>query len=563
MRELASELEHVAELADVRAVFFDEALRVRKLAPPGPGWPGSASPSSSWPGVGPDAPRQYAGREGLPPRTLPTLESPPRALPTLEELAEQWSLPGLRADVFRVLRDGVSLDREVALDARTFLLRAVPYRPSERVEGVVLCLRDVSSIKRSERELAERETEAQRSRFIAMLSHELRNPLAAIAGAADILIEASADQRAQRVAAALVRQVGHVKALLDEMLDAGRAAAGGLGARAEPVDLCDVLACSVESMRATMQRRTIDVLVCAPNTPCVVAGDRARLEQALSIVIANALRFSRPGGAVCAELELHGGDVLIRVRDEGVGLRPDELERVFAPYYQRSQGLDRREGGLGLGLTIARAIVEEHGGSLRASSEGDGRGSTFEFRLPRSSTELGAVGPLARGASEASSSPEATSSVASSKRRRQRLVAKQDAEEEPLKVLVVEDQDDNRDLLEMLLSMRGHETFEAADGESAIAIALRESPDLALIDIGLPGVDGYEVARRIRALEQRGRITLVALTGYGQAEDRARAIEAGFDRHLVKPLLPDELDALLRSTRAECAARSDPAQPRP
>lgn len=375
----------------------------------------------------------------------------------------------------------------------------------------------VATLERQRLEMAQ-----QREHFLAMLSHELRNPLAAIGSAADI-IEGWRDPALQRAAGVLARQTQHLKGLLDDLLDANRMALDRLLIEKRPVGLSEVVAYSVEAVESTA--RALGVEIIAAEVPEVILeGDPSRLQQMLTNLLMNAVKFSERGDRARLEFAERGTSMVIQVIDEGVGIAAKDIEHVFELFYQDAQDLDRTRGGLGVGLSLARTIAEAHGGTLRASSDGRGMGSCFEVVLPKSSKEEGVA------AAEA--------------------VLHEHSRDDQLTVVVVEDQQDNRDMLSMLITMRGHRTVGIAEGEEAVATILAAQPHLALIDIGLPGIDGYEVARRLRALEQGASLYLVALTGYGRPEDRERARRAGFDEHVVKPLAREELDRLLMHAAA-------------
>jgi two-component system, sensor histidine kinase len=257
-------------------------------------------------------------------------------------------------------------------------------------------------------------------------------------------------------------------------------------------------------------------------SPVWVDGDRTRLEQVVGNILTNALKYTPARGAVTLALAQEGPEAVLRVRDTGIGIASDMLPRIFDLFVQSDMGLARADGGLGVGLTLVRRLVELHGGRVTADSEGEGRGSTFTVRLPAIAV------PVVVAAEPVMQEPSAGV---------------------PLRVLVVEDNDDAREMLRVGLVLAGHEVVEAADGASGVVLAEQTRPDVALIDVGLPGIDGYEVARRLRA---RGMKTarLIALTGYGRPEDRARALEAGFDGYIVKPVDPETLTVALRSCEA-------------
>jgi CheY-like chemotaxis protein len=271
-----------------------------------------------------------------------------------------------------------------------------------------------------------------------------------------------------------------------------------------------------------------------------VDADPTRLEQVLGNLLANALKYTPPGGAVAVRVRAEQSSALLEVEDTGAGIAPELLGKVFELFVQGERTLDRAQGGLGIGLTLTRALVEMHGGTVEARSAGAGRGATFSIRLPR----IPAPAAPARAAAPAA------------------------AAHAPRRILIVEDNDDAREMLRAQLERDGHEVHGAADGPAGLEVAEKVQPDVVLIDVGLPGLNGYEVARRIRARAAGRSVVLIALTGYGQAEDRRRALDAGFDAHVTKPVLPDELAELVAGARRGVAAvppgpRGTPPTPSP
>jgi signal transduction histidine kinase len=354
--------------------------------------------------------------------------------------------------------------------------------------------------------------------LLAMLGHELRNPLAAIATATHVLGSAGAGEDAARRAREIIaRQNAHLARLVDDLLDVARVTSGKIVLTRRPLEMAEVVRRSVATLttggRADQHRVAVDL------APAWAQVDETRLEQVVNNLVGNALRFTPPGGTIEVTLRVVDGQAVLRVRDSGVGIAPEMLPRVFDMFVQGTRGPEGGPGGLGLGLTLVRRIVELHGGAVEAASEGRGRGSTFTVRLPAL-----AVPPAVRSAAV----PARRHDV----RRR---------------VLVVEDNADARDMLRVTLQLTGHEVHEAHDGPSGLEAIRRVRPDVALVDIGLPHFSGYELARKARG-EFGAAVRLVALTGFGQPEDRRRALEAGFDTHLVKPVEPDTLQAAIEAT---------------
>ena len=360
--------------------------------------------------------------------------------------------------------------------------------------------------------------------FLAMLGHELRNPLAAISNAVQLLESGKTTPEAVAFARSVIsRQTAHLTRLIDDLLDVGRVITGKIFLQREVVDLASIARNAVSTVRAAGKAAAHRLSVDA--TSVFVEADRTRLEQVVVNLLANALTYTPSGGSVHLSLRREGADAVLTVRDSGIGLSPEELERVFELFYQ-AKGELHRKGGLGLGLTLVRRLVELHGGCVTVTSEGAGKGAEFIVRLAAVDSPSVAVKVEGTG-------PRRTAGRS---------------------ILLIEDNEDARQSLAQVLSLDGHRIHEAPDGASGVEAATRLEPDIALIDIGLPRMDGYEVARTIRARTGR-RMTLVALTGYGQPEDEQRAREAGFDAHLVKPADIEKLRAVIaRDTPAPRAA---------
>ncbi|WP_227470603.1 response regulator [Massilia sp. YMA4] len=364
-----------------------------------------------------------------------------------------------------------------------------------------------------ERKVAERQNHAK-DEFLAMLGHELRNPLSAISSAASLIgLPGVSGEGAARAKKIIQRQSQHLGRIVDDLLDLSRAMSGKILLNRAPLDLAALIANSLETYRAT--GRTADYHVTMELEPGWVDGDVTRLEQIFSNLLDNALKYTPPGGSIDIVLELDGDEVVLTVHDTGVGISAELLPHVFDVFVQGTSTLDRAQGGLGIGLALVRRLAELHGGSVEAESAGAGEGSTFSIRLPRTEriTET---------------KPETMETTVQSK---------------PT-ILLIEDNDDGREMMAMMLGCYGYEVQHAADGLQGIAAAQGYRPDVALVDIGLPGIDGYEVARRLRANGETSGIRLIALTGYGLAEDQRRVLEAGFDMHLVKPV---DIESLMKA----------------
>ena len=365
--------------------------------------------------------------------------------------------------------------------------------------------------------------EAQRANrlkdeFLAMLGHELRNPLGAIAGAVGVFKMAGGRtdvfERAREV---IERQVRHLSRLVDDLLDIGRVTTGKVRLDRRPLDLEALVVGAMEAWRAA--GRFARHRVSLQTVRVTVDGDATRLEQILENLVGNALKYTPAGGAIGVRLAVEAGTVVLEVADTGAGIPAGLGSRMFDLFVQGDRPLDRAQGGLGIGLTLVKALAGLHGGTVEARSPGSGQGSVFTVRLPRLPVPA-----------ELPAAPRVASEPATQWHRR---------------ILVIEDNDDARDMLRTALTLAGHEVHEAADGRAGLDLVQAIAPDVALIDVGLPGLDGYEVVRRIRAREGGDAIVLVAITGYGQAEDRRRAADAGFDAHVTKPVLPDRLTELI------------------
>jgi len=366
----------------------------------------------------------------------------------------------------------------------------------------------------------EREARAQaeaanhsKDQFLAMLGHELRNPLAALSSASALLEMGVPDPNAQKQLHGVIRrQVGNLGRLTDDLLDTARALLGKIDLRRAPVDLARVAANAINAL--AMTGRSSEHRIERDLHEAWVSGDEVRLEQVACNLLVNATKYTPAGKLIRVTTRREDGHAILVVEDEGHGLSPELAARVFDPFVQGKRSIDRAQGGLGVGLTLVKSLVELHGGTVAVRSEGEDRGAEFIVSIP---------------AMERVSAPDIPRAPS----------AKQHA-----RVLIIEDNDDGRETLAILLGSLGYEVHTACDGPSGIELARGELPDIALVDVGLPRMDGYEVARRLRA-EHDGRMMIVALTGYGSAEDRARALAAGFDEHLTKPLDVERLQQLI------------------
>ena len=354
--------------------------------------------------------------------------------------------------------------------------------------------------------------------FLAMLGHELRNPLAAIASATEVLKRTGVTTgTAGQSRAVIERQVRHLKRLVDDLLDAARVQSGKVTLNRRPLDLAEAVRHAVSVIQGTGASTDHVVEVDAESVGVNV--DPTRLDQILVNLLTNAVKFTPVGRAIRVRVRAQGDIAVLVVEDEGIGITDEILPRIFDLFFQGERTAARSEGGLGIGLTLVKTLTELHGGSVEATTAGPGLGSTFVIRLPGASIPSTAARRLTR-------TPTA--------RRR---------------VLVIEDNDDAREMLKTFLVLEGHEVLEARDGADGVRILISERPEVALIDIGLPVMDGYEVARAARRQADHPTL-LVALTGYGQAEDRQRSYDAGFDDFVVKPVDPARLTQILADRTA-------------
>jgi PAS domain S-box-containing protein len=383
-------------------------------------------------------------------------------------------------------------------------------RPA-KVVGVGL---DVTDRRRVEEAL--READRRKDEFLAVLGHELRNPLVPICNAAALIrAAADGDARLGELAAVVQRQAAAMTRLVDELLDVGRIRRGLVEVRSEAVELGELARRAAESARPALEARGQSLRLELPRRPVHFAGDPVRLGQVLHNLLANAARYSEPGRAVTLSASAPDGQVVLAVRDEGIGLRPEALARIWEPFTQADRVPGRAAEGLGLGLSVVRRLVELHGGTVSAHSDGPGNGSTFEVRIPRRDVPA-AEEPVFRTGPGRS-----------------------------LRILVCDDNTDGAATTAEVLRLAGHTVRVTHDGRSALEAAGEFRPEAVILDIGLPDLDGREVARRMRVLLAPAHPLLIALTGYGTDADRRSVLDAGFDRHCPKPVDPESLLSLL------------------
>ncbi|MGZ5056234.1 MAG: hybrid sensor histidine kinase/response regulator, partial [Methylobacter sp.] len=380
-------------------------------------------------------------------------------------------------------------------------------------------------VERTRMEQALRENDRHKDEFLAMLAHELRNPLAPILHALHVLKKHDHSDPTLAWGHSLIeRQINHTARLLDDLLDVARIIQGKIRLKMDHCDLTQIIMHAVENCRPLIEARKHRLVLSVPDEPRWLNGDATRLEQIITNLLNNAAKYTNEGGKITLSVMRAGNYALVRIEDTGVGISPDLLTHVFDLFTQADRSLAHSQGGLGLGLTLVRQLVEMHDGSVTAASDGIGHGSTFTVQLP--------LLPVAQSAIEAVQTvppvpPKSQSAM--------------------LRIMVVDDYADAAESLSILLQMEGHEVRTAQCGLQAIELAQEFRPQIALLDIGLPGLNGYEVANRLRALPETQETLLIALTGYGQTEDRNRSQMAGFDHHLLKPVNFEILSGLLAS----------------
>jgi PAS domain S-box-containing protein len=444
-----------------------------------------------------------------------------------EELRRAAAAGRFEDEGWRVRKDGSQFWANVVITA----LRD----DAGRLTGFSKITRDLTERRQAERAMRERqeqvhelerarataevlaEQDRRKDEFLAMLSHELRNPLAPMLNAVHLLESQSTGDDRQALAV-IERQIGHLTRIVDDLLEVSRVTTGRVRLVRSLCDVRDIAGRAVESVRSQVGRRGVELRLGMPSEPLCVDGDPTRLEQVVVNLLTNAVKYTEADGRIDVVLAREDDEAVLRVRDTGMGIAPELLPHVFDLFTQSARTLDRAQGGLGVGLTIVRRLVEMHGGNVSAASSGVGRGSEFTVRLPLVTAD---ACPADRA------------------QRRSR------AHSRPLRILVVDDNRDAADTSAMLLRNVGHDVRTEYSGGAVLAAAEQFRPDAILLDIGLPEIDGYELARRLRADNRFARTRLLAVSGYGLEGDRARSSQSGFDAHLVKPVdLRDVLELL-------------------
>jgi PAS domain S-box-containing protein len=389
-------------------------------------------------------------------------------------------------------------------------------RSDDDTERLNLIVTDLSALldAQSERDRAEQENQAK-DEFMAMLAHELRNPLSAISAAIQVMEASQGQESAVRRARSIIgRQVQHLARLVDDLLDVSRVVTGKIALEQRPLDFADLVHRAVAVCGERQNGHRLEI----STQPVWIQGDLVRMEQIVNNIVGNAVKYTPAGGAIRVRVYGDDGDAVLRVEDEGYGIAPELLPRVFDLFVQGERTLDRAQGGLGIGLTLVRRLVELHGGRVAAASEGPGRGSIFTVTLPRIPMPQPSQAPIQSGHQGVSSRS----------------------------VLIIEDNRDAREMFRIMLELSGHRVLEAEEGVSGLEMLKSRRPDVAIIDVGLPGLNGYEVARRFREEPDSDAVVLVALTGYGTPEARERSRKSGFNYHLIKPVNSEALEEIMR-----------------
>ncbi|MBY0277260.1 PAS domain-containing protein [Candidatus Binatia bacterium] len=401
---------------------------------------------------------------------------------------------------------------------RWFLSRAIPIRDAAgRVVRWFGTNTDVTAQLAAEDAL--READRRKDEFLATLAHELRNPLSPIRNAVQVMrMKSIADPDAAWARDVIHRQVAHLGRLVDDLLDVSRIGTGRLDLHRRRADLATILQTAVESARPLLDERGHLLEVALPDEPLEVDADDVRLAQVFTNLLNNSGKYTEPGGRLLVSVTRRGDEAEVIVRDDGIGIAPEALPRVFDMFMQVDRPIERRAGGLGIGLTLVRQLVELHGGIVSAHSEGLGRGTEIRVRLPLAASGGVAAAPAAPAVAPPSGA---------------------------LRILVADDNRDNVETLALMLELQGHRVATAHDGVEALAAAERERPHVAFLDLGMPELNGYDVCRAVRALPFGAEVCVVALTGWGQEDDRRRTRDAGFDHHLVKPVEFAEIESLL------------------
>ena len=439
----------------------------------------------------------------------------------------QWNIPALRQLLGQILpKKTVLRDYEVSqsfagIGTRTLVLNARRLSRSEQDEELILlAIEDVTEHAAALYAITDR----RKDEFLAMLAHELRNPLAPIRNALAVLRMDSTNTAGARQHDIIERQLQDLVRLVDDLLDAGRITRGDIVLKKEPVDLAEIVNQVVEATRQQLDEKQHRLALSLPNTSTTVGADPTRLKQIVANLLSNAIKYTEPGGRIGITIERRDDEAVLSVNDTGIGMDQETLSHLYDLFFQSNTSFSRSQGGLGIGLTLVKRLVDLHGGRVEASSDGLGKGSNFIVRLP--------LLPSSEPPVESVETPAVESHLKRSKSRR---------------ILIVDDNQDAAETLGLIVESWGYQTAVAHDGPSALGVAKDFQPEIGLLDVGLPGMDGFELGKRLRELPGMHKLHLIAITGYGRDQDREAAHQAGFDRLLVKPLDPERLAPLLET----------------
>ncbi|QDU57588.1 chemotaxis protein CheB [Aeoliella mucimassa] len=487
LSELTRDMDNLLHSTEVHTVFLDSEMRIRKFTPK------VADTFSFLP--------QDVGRR-------------------IDTFSHSIEVAELADRIEHVICTGEPFEQEVRIrDNGWFLLRILPYLDPEDVtttrRSVLLTLVDITSLRQALEELEQ--SVKQRDRFLAMLSHELRNPLSTILNATHVLCSSNDDSSNEHAAKVIQRQSTHMSTLLDDLLDVSRVSQGKIQLQKHPFELQHAVKVAVEAVTTRYQKRRQQIHTHLPTSSVWIHGSEPRILQVITNLLTNASKYSPYDSFIDLSMETEDNEVIVSVRDHGVGIAKEHLEKVFELFEQADRTLDRADGGLGVGLTLVKSLVGLHGGSVAVTSDGEGKGSVFSFRLPTCEPD--------ESAEVNECEPPTNAGIQ--------------------KIVLVEDSVDASRMLAFLLEDAGFEVSTAPNGEQGLELIKQNQPEAAIIDIGLPGLSGYDVAKRLRADSSHHQPFLVALTGYGQPADRTNALSAGFDEHLVKPVDPDLLTRIL------------------
>ena len=407
--------------------------------------------------------------------------------------------------------------RLVAPDGRQIdVLLSLTSTATEEVDRRSLIVTDLTELSDAQicRDRAQQQSHAK-DEFMAMLAHELRNPLSAISAALEVLQAGGSKEGApERARTIIARQTRNLSRLVDDLLEVARVITGKVTLAGAPLELADAVHRCIVQLEQRTEDRRIELEI--DGGPHWIHGDPVRIEQIITNVLSNAIKYSRTGDVIRVQVAVADGDTVVSVSDDGLGIAPDLLPQIFEPFVQGERTLDRSQGGLGVGLTLVRRLVEMHNGSVSAFSDGPGHGSRFTIRLP-------SIPPPRAEMLSPAAQPKPV----------------------PRRVLLIEDNRDARETFRMMLELAGHQVLEAEEGRRGLELLKTELPDIAVIDVGLPGLDGYQIATSFRKEPTSNQVMLVALTGYGTPEARERSRAAGFDHHLIKPIDPVVLRDLM------------------